>query len=116
MDIMKNKVFILTLILLMLFSIQVFAEDGENLEKTQKLVNEANEEIYELIEQAQLKAEEKPEETQEVINELIEEIFEVSEETIKEGEELGVSIICEYIEVDINGIIVLIDPLRVAGW
>ena len=46
---MKNKVFILTLILLMLFSIQVFAEDGENLEKTQKLVNEANEEIYELI-------------------------------------------------------------------
>jgi peptidoglycan hydrolase CwlO-like protein len=113
---MKKKIFILALILLMIFSFQAFAEDGTNLEKAQELVDEANEEIYNLIKEAQDKALDKPDEIQEVIDELVEETLETSEETVEEGEELGVSIICEYIEVDINGITVLIDPLRVAGW
>src|SRR6056297_1136120 len=113
---LKKKIFVLIFVLIMVTSIQVFAEGDVNIEKAEELVEEANKDIYELIEKAKEKDSENPGETQEIIAELINETEELSTETKEEGEELGIEIICEYIEVDINGIIVLIDPLRVAGW
>lgn len=91
-----------------------------NLDKVIDLVNKANEDIEKQIMNAQKDVELYietgfDEEISERIEYLIEITSQISEKTIEKAAEYGIEVQCEYIEVEIGGTIVLIDPLRIVG-
>lgn len=98
--------------MMMVFNVVAFADTVG----VDELVANANQEIEELILDAQAKAEAKPDKTEKIIEKLLDKTQKISDKTVEKGEALGVEILCEYVEVEINGIIVLVDPLTVVGW
>lgn len=92
---------------------QTFAQ--ENNPEAVQIVEEANDKINDLIEQAQADALVSDEDA-EIIAELLAEAEEITAEAIEELAELGVIAGCVYIEVEIDGQVVLVDPIEVYHW
>lgn len=80
-----------------------------------EIVEKANEEIYALIAEAQEEALTSNEDA-EIIAELQQEAAEITAEAIEELAVLGVVAGCVYVEVEIDGQLVLVDPIEVLHW
>lgn len=51
-----------------------------------------------------------------IIDELVKDTNKLADKMIQEAAKVGIQVICEYVEVEIGGQIVLIDPLKVIGF
>lgn len=78
------------------------------------IIDTANLQIFQAIAQAQHLAEVRPEDTERIIEQLLERVDVIVKRTIRAVGDRG-TVICEYIEVEIGGQTVLVDPLKVAG-
>lgn len=117
---------VLTIVLLLgVFVPETFAATSKDHRKIVAKVEKANEKIEKLIKEAikdveqvsrskksQIKIEK---EIKEIINDLIKDTNKVAHKMIKQAANQGVLVICEYVEVNIGGHKVMIDPLRVVG-
>lgn len=143
----KSISLVLILVVLLSFGGLAYGETSTGvLEQVQHEVNETNEEIDELIEQAisdsikivdeydrhvalaekELKAralkerltsllENKNVQIENLITNLVNETNALAQEMFELAEALGVEVICELVPVEIDGQIIMIDPLRVVG-
>lgn len=50
-----------------------------------------------------------------IIDELVKDTNKLADKMIKEAAKVGIQVVCEYVEVEIGGQTVLIDPLRIIG-
>ncbi len=110
---------IISILLVLVFSSSVFAA-----EDVYSLVEETNERIERMIDRAVERADdlnpESPRYDQRldrIINRLVDRTNALAARTIRKAKrKFGVTVICEYVEVQIGNRTVLIDPLRVVGW
>ncbi len=51
-----------------------------------------------------------------IIDELVKDTNKLADKMIEEAAKVGIQVVCEYVEVEIGGQTVLIDPLRVIGF
>lgn len=121
---MKLRITLLVVLLLTLIGSLAFADTS--LSEVIEDVNIANAEIEALVQEAIEDADEAKldnindlaefeNELDEIISELLEEVDEIATEAIEEAAEGGFTVYCELIEMEIHGIIVMIDPLIVGG-
>lgn len=114
---MKKRILVVIMVvaLLVMSSMTAFASvDKEAL--AYELVDNANEEIYQLIEDAQDDADEDVDSIDKIISKLIKDTNKIANKTIKKAAKEDISLFCQLEEVLIGGQIVLIDPLLVGGW
>jgi len=110
------KKLLLLLLLVTFVSVSLPNADAKvNNKEAIQIFEEANEEIDNLILEAQ-KAALQSDEDAEIIAELLAEAEEITNEAIAELAELGVEAYCVYVEVEIDGKVVLVDPLEVFHW
>lgn len=132
--------FLIFIFALVLLSPSAYAYDNADMDKVIKLVEKTNLEIAAEIDKAIIDAdklhskyledlvkaededaaneltEEYEEDLANLINDLVEETNELSAKTIEEAAELGITVICTWQYVEIGGVGVWIDPLRVVGF
>ena len=84
------------------------------LELIEKKVENANDQIWDAVAQAQKKAED-PEQVDKAIEWLLEKTQGVADDCIEFGAKRGVEVECFDVEVDIGGRTITIDPMKVAG-
>lgn len=119
---MKKRILLVCMViaLLMISSIGAFAATGDVDPEVQALVDSANEDIDNLVDEAMLAANFEGlsnEELMEIIVELKKETRAISKSAIKAARDMGCKEIrCYFIEVEIGDKIVKIDPLVVGGW
>ena len=101
----------------------VFAAQND----VQELVNEANQKIQALIVVAKQEAKEvmsndslteleKEVLVQAIADQLVVETDTLAADAIANARALGYNVVCDYKEVKIGDLIILVDPLRVGGW
>lgn len=88
---------------------------SDNYEEALEIVEQANDEIDALIAKAQAEALVSDDDAA-IIAELLAEAEQITAEGIEELAELGYEGYCVYIEVEIDGQTVLVDPLEVWNW
>lgn len=132
--------FLIFIFALVLLSPSAYAYDNADMDKVIKLVEKTNLEIAAEIDKAIIDADklhskyledlvkaededaaneltkEYEEDLANLINDLVEETNELSAKTIEEAAELGITVICTWQYVEIGGVGVWIDPLRVVGF
>lgn len=115
-QILKKIIILFSLILVSSFSFQVVKAEASDYDLAVQIADEANLEIIELIEAAQLKAEKLPQIQDLIIAKLIEDTFDITNDAINEIEALGFEADCYYVTVLIGDQLVEIDPIRVHTW
>ena len=100
-------------------SYDVNSNDNKKVKKEirtiKKIINALNEEINEIDEEMNALNNEMNMEIQKIIDKLIDETNQCSADTRAEAAELGYTVICEWVEVEIADRMILVDPLRVLG-
>lgn len=81
-------------------------ETADQLKKLEKMVDKANDEIERAVAKAQRTIEDD-------VDELLVEIDQIVAEVSTYAESIGYAITCDYVTYEIDGQIVLIDPLRI---
>lgn len=123
---MKMKLRITLLVVLLLTLVGSFTFAGTTLDKVIEDVNIANAkieiEVQEAIEdadEAKLEnindLEEFEEDLDKIIEKLLKKVDKIADRTINKAAKSGFTVYCEFIEIEIYGITVLIDPLIVGG-
>ena len=123
---MKMKLRITLLVVLLLTLVGSFTFAGTTLDKVIGDVNIANAkieiEVQEAIEdadEAKLEnindLEEFEEDLDKIIEKLLKKVDKIADRTINKAAKSGFTVYCEFIEIEIYGITVLIDPLIVGG-
>lgn len=88
---------------------------GEDaLELVEKKAENANDQIWKAVAQAQKMAED-PECVEEAIEWVLEKTQKIADKCIEFAAERGVKVLCDHEPVTIGGVTVLIDPMKVAG-
>ena len=111
---------ILTLVLVLTLFVPASYAAKWDYEEIPAVVEQTNNEIDRLIEEAVYQASQVDElgdkaekEINKIIEKLVKETDKLSEKVIKEAGKVGALVICEYIPVEIGGQIIMIDPLIV---
>lgn len=137
-----KRVISLVFVLTLLFSISVSAQvtyeaseaatieaSEENLEKVEAIVDKANQRIEKKINNAVEKSQrivakfedgklteaEKDTKINELVTTLIDKTNAISQKSRTRCEKLGYTVECEWIEVEIDGNVVMVDPLYIVG-
>lgn len=118
-----KKGILFTVLLVFLFSLiaePVIAYADTNIDKVEKIVNKANNDINKEIIKAQRDAEKfivmgYYDKVDVIIVKLIEKTERIAQKAIREAAKYGVKVECEYVYVEIGGKVVPIDPLRIVG-
>jgi hypothetical protein len=120
---MKKRILVVIMVvaLLMVSSISVFAAVGDvDPVAVEALVDEANEDIDNLVDEAKIAADAEGlsnKDLMEIIVELKKETREISKSAIKDARDMGCNDIhCYFIEIEIGDKLVKVDPLVVGGW
>lgn len=133
---MKRVLFgILLFAFLAIFSVvlsagTVSSNEDEPPEKVQSIVDKANAKVEENIEKAvtqsekviakyeagKISIEEKEAKVQAIIENLVTKTNEITTKAIEKCEKHGAVVECEWVEVIIDGQVVMVDPIRIVGW
>jgi peptidoglycan hydrolase CwlO-like protein len=127
-----KKLFSLIITMVFVFSLSVSPVFGAeaDYEKISNDVNKTNEKIEQMINKAKEDANKLQEKVDisgepndkfdakldEIKTNLINDTNEVATKTKEKGADEGFLVICEWVEVEIGGAIIKIDPLRIAGY
>lgn len=114
---------ILTLVLVLsLFAPASYAAKWDY-DEIPTIVDRTNSEIDSLVEEARKEVEQintssnkAEKETNKIIDKLVKEIDKLADKTIKEAAKVSFGVICNYVEIEIGGQFVLIDPLIVISF
>ena len=141
---MKKLIFVLTIVAAVMFfklgvsacEVDQSAENVKNLitdskaeVKVEKLVSEANKKIDKEIENAVAKSEtiaedyeygnntekQKDKKIDKLVQKLIDQTNAISEKTRNKCADLGYEVICEWVEVEIDGETIMVDPIYIKG-
>lgn len=115
----KLMCFLLVLIFMMSLVTVAWADvniSDKDYAKVEQHVEKANEKIYDLVIKAQDQADKKNANTEKIIDQLLKQTNHFAAKAIEFGEKYGIIVECEYVEVEIGGQTVIIDPLRIRRY
>ncbi len=106
-----KKIFLMLLVVLLIGNISF----ADNISDVQKAVDKTNIKIEKEIDKAVTKSlkETSLEKIEQIINKLLDKTNDMSAKMVEKAAESGVVVVCEWVPVEINGQIIMVDPLRV---